>query len=72
MINPEAKEEWKSNPVTLEMLVVIEQEKTRLVEAMGNGNFLNLENMQESFGAMAQCIGEIAGLNTASKLLQEG
>ena len=70
-MSPEAKQEWKGSPVTIEMMDILEKEKQRLMEAMGNGNFLNLENMQESFGATAKCIGEIAGIDTACKLLQE-
>ena len=71
MINPEAREEWKGNPVTLEMLSVLEQEKQRLMEAMGNGNFLNLESMQESFGSTAKAVGAIEGIDIAAKLLKE-
>jgi hypothetical protein len=71
MINPEAVQEWRANIVTIEMVALLEKEKQRLMEAMGNGNFLNLENMQESFSATAKCVGVIEGIDTACKLLQE-
>jgi len=71
MINPESIQEWKANPVTMEMMGALEKEKQRLMEAMGNGSFLNLDNPMGSFGEAAGMVGEIAGINTACKLLQE-
>ena len=71
MINPEAAQEWKANPVTMEMLAVLENEKQRLMESMANGHFLNLDNPMGSFGSAAKIVGEIEGINTAVKLLQE-
>ena len=71
MINPEATQEWKANPVTIEMMGVLEQEKQRLMESMANGHFLNLVNPMGSFGSAVKIVGEIEGINQAVKLLQE-
>ena len=71
MINPEAVQEWKANPVTMEMMTLLENERQRLMESMANGHFLNLENPMGSFGSAAKIVGEIEGINTAVKLLQE-
>ena len=71
MINPEAKQEWLSNPVTLEVLVLLGKEKQRLLESMGNGNFLNLESMEESFGNAAKNVGVVEGIDLVVELLQE-
>jgi hypothetical protein len=71
MINPEAVQEWKANPVTMEMMVLLEQEKQRLMESMANGHFLNMDNPMGSFGEAAETVGEIKGINQAVKLLSE-
>jgi hypothetical protein len=71
MINPEAKQEWRGNPVTIEMMELLEQEKQRLMESMGYGHFLNLDNPMGSFGSAAKTVGAIEGINTVFKLLQE-
>lgn len=70
MTNPEEIQEWRSNPVTLEMMVLIEREKQRLMESMGHGHFLNLDNPMGSFGSAAKTVGAIEGINTVFKLLQ--
>ena len=71
MINPESVQEWRGNPVTIEMLQLLEQEKARIMEAMANGNFLNMDSMEYSFGNTAHAVGEIAGINRVFQLLQE-
>jgi len=71
MINPEAIQEWKVNPVTVQVMALLEKEKNRILESMGNGHFLNLENMEESFGNAAKCIGEIQGISRFFDLLEE-
>lgn len=71
MINPEAVQEWRGNPVTIEMLKLLEEEKQRIMEAMGSGQFMNLENMHEAFGSMAKAVGEVSGINRVFQLLQE-
>jgi len=71
MVNPEAVQEWKANPVTLAMMELIEQEKQRLMEAMANGHFLNLENMEESFGNTAKFVGKCEGLDTLKNIVEE-
>jgi len=71
MINPEALEEWKANPITLQVMKLLEQEKQNLLEGMGNGHFLNLENMEESFGNAAKCVGVVEGISRFFDLLEE-
>ena len=71
MINPEAAEEWRGNPVTISMMELLEQERQRLMESMANGHFLNLDNPMGSFGSAAKTVGAIEGINQAVKLLQE-
>ena len=70
MINPEAMQECKANPITIEFMALLEKEKQMLLEAMGNGHFLNLENMAESFGAAAKNVGIVEGLDKISELLE--
>ena len=71
MINPEAVQEWRANPVTMEMMVLLGKEKQRLLEAMGNGHYLNLENMEESFGNAAKCVGMVEGIDRFFNLIKE-
>jgi len=71
MINPEAVQEWNANPVTVEMMGLLEKEKTRIMESMANGHFLNLDSMETTFGDYANAVGEVAGINRIFTLLQE-
>ena len=71
MVNPEAVQEWRGNPVTIEMLNLLSQEKDRIMESMASGHLLNMDSMEESFGNTAHAVGEIAGISRVFELLQE-
>jgi hypothetical protein len=68
-MNPEALEEWRGNPITRQVMELVKEEKQRLLESMGNGHFLNLENMEESFGNAAKCVGVVEGVGMFFSLL---
>jgi len=71
MINLESKQEWQANPVTMEMMKLIEVEKQRLIKGLADGNYLNLQSMEGSFGETARCVGEIAGITSVENLLSK-
>ncbi len=70
MINPEALEEWKANPMTRQVMALLNEEKQNLLVSMGMGHFLNLENMEESFGNAAKNVGVIEGIDKFFNLLE--
>ena len=71
MISPEAMQEWASNPMTIAFLELLEAEKQRIMEGLGNGHFLNFDNPTGSFGNAAHSVGEISGINRVFQLIQE-
>ncbi len=71
MIHSEALEEWKANPVTRQVMQLLEEAKQQLLEEMGRGNYLNLQSMEESFGNTAKAVGVVEGIDRFFNLLEK-
>jgi len=71
MVNPEAVQEWKANPVTMAMMEAIEEYKQNLLYAMAQGHYYNPESMEETFGNTAKFCGEVQGIETLKRIITE-
>lgn len=71
MASPEAMQEWKANPVTIDVMALLENEKKRIMELMGNGFFLQLDSKDATFANIAKQVGVIEGIDKVFELLEE-
>jgi len=63
---------WKLDSVSIELTRMMQEGLDILMEAMASGQFLNLENMQETFGMTAKAAGEIDGINHYFEIIEGG
>lgn len=63
-------ERWKLNSVSIEVTRLLQEGRDHLTEAIASGQFLNLENMQETFGMTAKVLGEIDGINHYFEIIE--
>jgi len=63
---------WKLDSVSIELTRLMQEGLDILMEAMASGQFLNLENMQETFGMTAKALGKKNGINHYFEIIEGG
>ena len=63
-------ERWKLDSVSIEVTRLMQEGRDHLMGAIASGQFLNLENMQETFGMSSKVLGEIAGINHYFEIIE--
>ena len=64
-------QEWHNHPVSIELMELMQEARDQLVEAMANGHFLNLGNMNETFAATAKAVGTLEGIDFFLNMVKE-
>lgn len=63
MISKEAFNAWKEHPVTAYIIKEMQEVRNEVNEALATGAFLNLSDMESTFGNVSKATGYISGLD---------
>jgi len=62
-MNKEDFDQWKSNPVTKEVMEIIRDWRTAYANSLAMGGTYNPDSMENTFGNTAKTVGVIEGLD---------